>query len=69
MKSFEILETKYAVHQRDERLGQFFVNRYIKTAWPDLFYANDYEFAAHLIQDWLKKHNYEEELPQPIDRS
>lgn len=69
MKSFDQLLNKYAVENRSERLGQFFVNQYIKGPWPDLFYMADHEFAAHLIKDWLTDHNYEDKLPQPIDRS
>jgi hypothetical protein len=69
MKSFDQLLNKYTAENRSERLGQFFVNRYCKTNWPDLFYMADQEFAAHLIKDWLKDHNYEKELPQQIDRS
>lgn len=69
MKSFDKLLIKYSIENRSERLGQFFVNRYCKTGWTDLFYMTDHEFATIMIKDWLEDHNYEEELPQQIDRS
>jgi len=51
------------------RFGQMFVNLYIKEPWPELFYEREEMKAAYLIADWLDKHQYFTELPQPINRT
>ena len=48
------------------RLGQRFVNMYIKGSWPELFYANDV-VAYDMIQDWLDDHHYYFELPPVVN--
>lgn len=50
-----------------QRLGQRFVNMYIKKPWPELFYASD-EDAAPMIEKWLLDNQYTTTLPEPIDR-
>jgi hypothetical protein len=48
------------------RLGQFFVSRYIKSTWPELFYETDNFKAMQTINQWLTDHHYVDELPQPV---
>ena len=48
------------------RLGQFFVSRYIKQAWPELFYERDYDKALGMIKHWLITHCYFHELPKKV---
>lgn len=50
------------------RLGQRFVNMYIKNTWSELFYADD-EKASYLIAQWLNDHQYYDELPQELNRN
>lgn len=51
-----------------QRLGQRFVNTYIKGLWPELFYADD-GVAAILIWDWLVDNHYTHCLPPEIERN
>ncbi len=52
-----------------QRLGQFFVNRYLKkddrTTKP-LFYLEDDELALDLIRQWLVNNHHTDKLPQPV---
>ncbi len=48
------------------RYGQFFVSRYIKGTWPELFYERDKSKATTTISKWLTDHQYMDELPQPV---
>jgi len=45
------------------RLGQRFVNRYIKEPWPELFHERNDRVAAAVIDKWLTDHHYIHELP------
>lgn len=49
------------------RLGQRFVNMYIKGPMPELFYADDTR-ASVMIADWLDAHQYYEDLPRELSR-
>jgi hypothetical protein len=46
-----------------ERLGQFFVNRYYKNPWPELFYESDENKAELMIKDYLLDVQWVEDLP------
>lgn len=48
------------------RMGQFFVSRYIKNPWPELFYEREESKAAETIVQWLNDNCYTTELPQTI---
>lgn len=50
------------------RLGQRFVNMYIKNSWPELFHCEDESFSYKMICDWLNAHHYFNELPKEIER-
>ena len=50
------------------RMGQRFINMYIKNPWPELFYEIDNKKSVLLIQQWLSDNQYEDELPQEIKR-
>lgn len=64
-------ETLYqfiAIHKSKkdgQRLGQRFVNMYIKGTWPELFYAHDID-ATILIHQYLVDNSYLESLPTPL---
>jgi hypothetical protein len=68
MKSFnQLLEDwdQELAKGRQVRFGQYFCNTYIRQSWPTLYYA-DYVMAAELIFNWLKDHQYEDELPKKL---
>jgi len=46
-----------------QRLGQRFVNMFIRGPWPELFYERDDVKAGEMILSWLNDHQYEEDLP------
>lgn len=48
------------------RLGQRFVNEYIKHPWPELFYTEDSGKAITIITEWMKDLQYDT-LPEPIN--
>jgi hypothetical protein len=60
---FASSSSRYGYH---ERLGQYFINRYIKSPWPELFYSTDENKTLFLISKWLKDHQYTEQLPSKI---
>lgn len=45
-----------------ERLGQWFINRFITYSWPELYYAQ-YAEAVMLIDEWMAQHQYEDTIP------
>lgn len=50
-----------------QRLGQRFVNQYMKNSWPELFYETSDSKAKLLIEGWLKDHNYlYGQMPVPL---
>ena len=51
------------------RLGQRFVNTYIKEQWPELFYCRKEQDAMWMIEKWLEDHHYKGDLPQPLERN
>lgn len=48
------------------RLGQRFVNTYIRGSWPQLFYETDEAKAMKMIEEWLLRHHYYDELPREL---
>ncbi len=50
------------------RLGQRFINMYIKEPWPELYYQTDAGLASILIDDWLTRHQYADALPDPLNK-
>lgn len=46
------------------RLGQRFVNEYIKHPWPELFYQVDQAKTIQLIMKWMEDLQYDT-LPEP----
>lgn len=54
------------LNRTHERLGQYFVNRYIKSSWPELFNERNDDVSIEIIKVWLEEHNYFTELPQLI---
>ena len=49
-----------------QRLGQRFVNLYIKGQWPDLFYCVSEPLAKQTILTWLADHQYINSMPQKV---
>lgn len=49
------------------RLGQYFVCKYVKYAWPELFYEKDNEKAVNTIIVYLQHYHYNKDLPQPTE--
>ena len=50
------------------RLGQQFVNLYIKEPWPELFYEEDNYKAIEMISQWLKDNQYWEKEPPRVNK-
>ncbi len=48
------------------RLGQYFVNVYIKQPWPELFYESDNNKAASMIEQWLTNLHYTDTMPPKL---
>lgn len=66
MKSFQFLVNKYMEDHTSERFGQWFVNRYIKGNWPELFYEPKDVVAIGMVYKWLEDHHYIDTLPQKV---
>lgn len=66
--ALQLFINKHKAANDQLRLGQRFVNLYIKNPWPELFYERNEGKAAQMIRDWLCDHQYMSELPQPIIR-
>lgn len=52
--------------QRGERLGQFFMNNYIRGAWNYLYYQENEETSKLMIVQWLQRYHYYSTLPKPF---
>lgn len=61
-KSNYLIMKDWIMDNSGQRFGQYFVNKYITTSWPELFYAED--GVSHvMIMKWLCDHQYEYDLP------
>lgn len=49
-----------------ERLGQAFINDFIRIPWPELYYCTDNEKAGRMIYLYLSDHCYWPEMPQKV---
>lgn len=49
-----------------ERLGQAFVNDFIRDQWKELFYEENYEKALDLIVDYLVHCSHYPQLPNKL---
>jgi len=49
-----------------ERLGQAFVNDFVKTPWPDLFYQEDVDKSMESILSYLNYYQYYDCMPEKI---
>jgi hypothetical protein len=47
----------------DLRLGQHFVNLYIKKPWPELYHERDDAKAQEMIYQYLVDHRYYPNMP------
>ena len=63
MSMIQLNQMYEAREPKCERYGQFFVNRFISTSWPELFYTEDREEAQGMIMQWLVDHSYMDCLP------
>lgn len=45
------------------RLGQYFCIKYVKQAYPELFYTTDEQKAERLIKKYLEDYQYFDSLP------
>ena len=66
MNSLSLLVKEWQEESREERLGQYFCNRYIKKPWPELFYCNSFSRALAIISKWLEDNHYTDVLPDRI---
>ena len=49
-----------------ERLGQAFINDFIRIPWPELYYCEDNEKAGRIIYMYLSDHCYWPEMPPKV---
>lgn len=49
-----------------QRLGQAFVNQFIRHPWPELFYEEDEQKALNMIKQWLQNHCYFDTMPPQV---
>jgi len=50
-----------------ERIGQAFVNDFIKQAFPELYYCEDTAKCFDMIYEWLSLHGYDyHNMPENI---
>lgn len=49
------------------RLGQRFVNIYVKSGWPELFYEESDKKSLEIISDYLTRYQYHGKMPTPIN--
>ena len=73
MISFWKLMADWSENGGDQRLGQYFVNLYLKDrafgpndGGPDLF-TSDTRRAIMIIRQWLTDNQYLDELPRPLE--
>lgn len=66
MKQHEWFNDYYKNHAKHERLGQAFVNDFIKQPWPELFYNNDIAKCLIMIENWLHQNQYYVDMPQKV---
>lgn len=53
---------EWTLDNSGQRFGQYFVNKYITTSWPELFYAD--QGKSHImIAKWLVDNQYKYDLP------
>jgi hypothetical protein len=66
MKSFQSLVSDYLSTRTPERFGQWFVNRYIKGQWSELFYESNDVLAMGIVHKWLEDLQYIDTFPQKV---
>lgn len=67
MKSIDKILQAWKNSPHDERLGQYFVNRYVKSTYASLFYCRSTTESINIIEGWLHDYNYEHEMPPRVD--
>jgi len=63
MRSIALFRQKYVDEGLSMRLGQAFVNWYMSTPWPELFYEKNDKVAMEMITKHLVAYCYYEQLP------
>ena len=52
-----------------ERLGQAFVNDFVKESFPELYYCQNRVKCLDIISEWLERYHYSyDTMPQKIER-
>lgn len=75
MQSYNLLVKQYLLFGRGERLGQYFVNRYIRSgrvltsSGQDLFYVPNGRESGAAIRQWLRDHHYINSLPRRVEHA
>jgi hypothetical protein len=52
-----------------QRMGQRFINMYVKEPWPELFYCNSEKECKEMIVSHLNNCGYFHSLPHPLVKS
>ena len=66
LKSVWLLMQLYKKEGGNQRLGQFFCNKYVKYSWPELFYEEQTDVAIRRITVYLTHLQYIYELPPEL---
>lgn len=61
---YRIWETNWTLTRKTERLGQAFVNDFIKKPWPELFYETNPFKCRSMITQYLMDHQYFPNVPE-----
>jgi hypothetical protein len=66
MFTFQQFYAQWQAQQGPERFGQYFVNRYIKGQWAELFYEVNTQRAVEMVRKYLVDLDYYPEMPTQV---
>lgn len=66
MFTFQQFYAQWLANNNQERFGQYFVNRYIKGQWTELFYEVNTPHAIEMIREYLIHNQYYPEMPTQV---
>lgn len=65
-KDYEKWKNKFYNDMRTERLGQYFINCFIRHPWPELYYEENDVTADKMIRQWLTQNHFYVTVPNKI---
>lgn len=67
-KDYQDWKNNFYSSKSTERLGQRFINDFIKLPWPELYYEEDTVKADAMIREWLTNNHHFCTMPQKINK-